>query len=296
MPRSFLPATLLLLAASLLLGGCDALTARQEGGPAPKASSIHFQGARHTTSDGARVASTPAGLTIRSASDPSPRAAVRIDPEGRARSVDLLFHTTDLRRGDAFSAAVTDEDGRALARVVHEGTGGGTNRVWADLSGYAPEAVTIRFYDGEKLLRQRRVRLDASNTDSLALATTDDEPDSWHEKTITNENGNEETVLVADYEDQSILPPLGGDSLATASAGLAAAGPTVGRANLRPVGKGAATTRQSGNRLPMKKQSPLRCSHIALVLEGARPGAQAEGIRLARRGAGSFTITDERFE
>ena len=295
MPRSFLPATLLLLTAPLLLGGCDALTARQESEQAPKASSVQFKGARHTASAGARVASTPAGLTIRSAPDTSPRAAVRIDPEGRARSADLLFHTSDLRRGDAFSAAVTGEDGQALARIVHEGIGGGANRVWADLSGYAPEAVTIRFYDGEKLLRQRRVRLDGGNTDSLALATTSDEPDSWHEETIINEDGNEETILKADYKGKSLLPSPADDSLATASTRLAAAGSAVRRANLRPVGQ-AIAIRQNRNRLPMKKQTALRCTHIALVLEGAQPGAQATGTRLARRGAGSFTITDERFE
>jgi hypothetical protein len=300
----------------LVLGGCDALTVQEQREATPAWESIHFKGAVHTAAHGSRLRSGPADLTVHAASGAAvARAAVQIDLEEQGRgTADLLFYTAALEAGDTFTAAALGGSGQVMGRIVHEGTGGGTNLVWADLGGYAPQAVTILFYNGEKLLHRRRVSLAEGAGDSLALATTSDEPDSWHEETIVNEDDGEETVLVADYEEQSSFPT-GGDSLATMNAPTRAgtrAGTRapVGHAELRPLGLGAVAAGRglntSSRGWPSRPQSPqskgrassLRCTHVALVIErGSRPESRAAGsIRLTRRGGASFTISDERFK
>jgi len=123
---------------------------------------------------------------------------------------DLLFEPINLSEGETFSIDLIDDDFDSyVARITHREGSSGQQRVSASFNAINPSSVTLRCRSEDRIVQKqditRRFTQLLKSTGSK-VATSDDEPDSYH----YIDNG-ETTIVEVDYdvEDSKSTTPMG---------------------------------------------------------------------------------------
>lgn len=117
--------------------------------------------------------------------------------------VDLLFDAGAVPTGEALTIELIDDNYEGpVTRITHEGTSEGEKRLLVDFHPLNPSSVEIECRNGAATLYRDELDLPGTNSSAewdfgMKVATTDDEPDSYH---YSEEDG--QVVLSVDYSDE----------------------------------------------------------------------------------------------
>lgn len=148
-------------------------------------------------------------VSVHSSGSPDDAAISESDGDYFTKA-DLLFEPVDLSEGETFSIdLIDDEVDDYIARITHEEVAGGQQRVSASFNAINPTSVTLRCRSDGRIVQKQDVTRQFTRllkTTNSKVATSDDEPDSYHYV-----DRGETTIVEVDYdvEDSKSTTPMG---------------------------------------------------------------------------------------
>lgn len=185
------------------------------------------------------------GVTVQTphdVDDPMDAQNVRINTEPFTH-VDLLFDSGAIPPGESFTIELLDDEHeQPVTRISHEGLSDGRQRLAVNFHPLDPASVAIECQNEGTRVYRDDLPLPSNNQNEvdMKVATTDDEPDSYH---YSEEDGD--VVVSVDYENAE---EKSAESVGTASVQFAST------------------------------DEPASCTHVVFALTGVSTGFTPNGI------------------